>query len=40
MIKVYQMTDYDVIVVGAGPIGSTYAYHMAKKGFDVAISKC
>ncbi|RAP49929.1 MAG: hypothetical protein BZ133_06700 [Methanosphaera sp. SHI613] len=37
MIKVYQMTDYDVIVVGAGPIGSTYAYHMAKKGFDVAI---
>ena len=31
------MTDYDVIVVGAGPVGSTYAYHMARKGYDVAI---
>ncbi|RAP53160.1 MAG: hypothetical protein BZ137_07445 [Methanosphaera sp. rholeuAM130] len=31
------MTDYDVIVVGAGPVGSTYAYHMANKGYDVAI---
>lgn len=31
------MTDYDVIVVGAGPIGSTYAYHMAKMGYSVAI---
>lgn len=31
------MTDYDIIVVGAGPIGSTYAYKMAKKGFNVAI---
>ncbi|MBQ6444064.1 MAG: geranylgeranyl reductase family protein [Methanosphaera sp.] len=31
------MTDYDVIVVGAGPIGSTYAYHMANKGYSVAI---
>lgn len=31
------MTDYDIIVVGAGPVGSTYAYKMAKKGFDVAI---
>ena len=29
--------DYDVIVVGAGPVGSTYAYHMANKGYDVAI---
>lgn len=31
------MTDYDVIVVGAGPIGSTYAYKMAKHGYDVAL---
>ena len=31
------MMDYDVIVVGAGPVGSTYAYHMANKGYDVAI---
>ncbi len=31
------MTDYDVIVVGAGPIGSTYAYKMAKQGYDVAL---
>lgn len=31
------MTDYDVIVVGAGPIGSTYAYHMACMGYKVAI---
>lgn len=31
------MTDYDVIVVGAGPVGSTYAYTMAKKGYDVAL---
>ncbi|WP_323736502.1 NAD(P)/FAD-dependent oxidoreductase [Methanosphaera sp. ISO3-F5] len=31
------MTDYDIIVVGAGPIGSTYAYKMAKKGYDVAL---
>lgn len=31
------MMDYDVIVVGAGPIGSTYAYHMANKGYSVAI---
>jgi len=31
------MTDYDVIVVGAGPIGSTYAYHMANEGYKVAI---
>lgn len=31
------MTDYDVIVVGAGPIGSTYAYHMANEGYNVAI---
>lgn len=31
------MTNYDIIVVGAGPIGSTYAYKMAKEGFDVAL---
>ncbi|RAP44967.1 MAG: hypothetical protein BZ135_07015 [Methanosphaera sp. rholeuAM6] len=31
------MTDYDVIVVGAGPVGSTYAYKMAKQGYDVAL---
>lgn len=31
------MTDYDIIVVGAGPIGSTYAYKMAKKGYNVAM---
>ncbi len=31
------MTDYDIIVVGAGPIGSTYAYHMANMGYKVAL---
>ncbi|MBE6485215.1 MAG: NAD(P)/FAD-dependent oxidoreductase [Methanosphaera stadtmanae] len=31
------MTNYDIIVVGAGPIGSTYAYKMAKEGYDVAL---
>ncbi len=31
------MTNHDVIVVGAGPIGSTYAYKMAQKGYDVAL---
>jgi geranylgeranyl reductase family protein len=31
------MTNFDIIVVGAGPIGSTYAYKMAKKGYDVAL---
>lgn len=31
------MTNYDIIVVGAGPIGSTYAYKMVKEGFDVAL---
>lgn len=31
------MTNHDIIVVGAGPIGSTYAYKMAMKGYDVAL---
>ncbi len=31
------LTDYDVIVIGAGPIGSTYAYKMAKLGYDVGL---
>ncbi len=31
------MTDYDIIVVGAGPIGSTYAYKMAKQGYNVGL---
>ena len=31
------MTNYDIIVVGAGPIGSTYAYKMSKEGYDVAL---
>lgn len=32
-----ELTDYDIIVVGAGPIGSTYAYYMAKEGYSVAL---
>ncbi|WP_455645206.1 geranylgeranyl reductase family protein [Methanosphaera sp.] len=31
------MKKYDIIVVGAGPIGSTYAYKMAKLGYDVGL---
>ena len=31
------MTNYDVIVVGAGPVGSTYAYKMAKQGYNVGL---
>ena len=29
--------DYDVAIVGAGPIGSTLAYKIAKEGYDVVI---
>ncbi len=31
------MKNYEVVVVGAGPVGSTYARYMAEKGFKVAI---
>ncbi|MGZ7160678.1 MAG: geranylgeranyl reductase family protein [Methanobacterium sp.] len=31
------MKDYDVAVIGAGPIGSTFARYIAEKGFKVAI---
>ena len=29
--------DYDVVVIGAGPVGSTIAYYLAKKGLNVSI---
>ena len=29
--------DYDVVVVGAGPVGSTISYYLAQNGLDVAI---
>lgn len=31
------MTDYDIVVVGAGPVGSTYAFKMACMGYSVAL---
>lgn len=31
------MMNYDVVVVGAGPVGSTFARHMAENGFKVGI---
>jgi len=31
------MNDYDVLVIGAGPAGSTAAYHLANKGFKVLV---
>ncbi len=31
------MESYDVIVVGAGPAGSTVAFHLVKAGFKVAL---
>ncbi len=33
----YSMNNHDIIVVGAGPIGSTYAYKMAIQGYNVAL---
>lgn len=30
-------SDYDVVVVGAGPVGSTIAYYLAQDGLDVGI---
>jgi digeranylgeranylglycerophospholipid reductase len=32
-----KMADYDVLVVGAGPVGSTFARYMAEKGHNVGI---
>jgi len=31
------MVDYDVLIIGAGPIGSTFAFHMAEAGYKVGI---
>ncbi len=31
------MKDYDIAVVGAGPVGSTFARYVAEKGLNVAI---
>lgn len=31
------MSDHDVIIVGAGPAGSTLAYRLAQEGLNVAL---
>jgi len=31
------MNSYDVVVIGAGAIGTSVAYHLAKKGYEVAL---
>jgi flavin-dependent dehydrogenase len=31
------MEKYDVVIIGAGPAGSTLAYRLAKIGFSVCI---
>ncbi|MCE7699035.1 MAG: NAD(P)/FAD-dependent oxidoreductase, partial [Methanobacterium paludis] len=31
------MSNYDIVVVGAGPVGSTFARYMAEEGFKVGI---
>ncbi|MEW6010804.1 MAG: NAD(P)/FAD-dependent oxidoreductase [Euryarchaeota archaeon] len=31
------MVDYDVLVVGAGPVGSTFANYMAEEGYKVGV---
>ncbi|WP_405293562.1 geranylgeranyl reductase family protein [Methanobrevibacter sp.] len=30
-------SDFDVVVVGAGPVGSTVAYYLSESGLDVAV---
>ncbi len=30
-------SDFDAVIVGAGPVGSTVAYYLSSKGLDVAI---